>query len=122
MTEKKPKKRYKTKKEKLEEELNEVEQEAKEVAEELAASDNLEFPPIVLPCRGYFTFLDQGMYVRNLQLVMNRLMLANIPVTGVYDTDTMNAVEAFEKKYGGCVNGKFGHEELVAYNKLRGVK
>lgn len=110
----------KTKKQKLEEEMNEIEQEAKEY--EKKQDENYEFPIIVLPCRGYFKELDQGMYVRNLQLAMNRIMLANIPVTGYYDADTMRAVEEFEKKYGGCVNGKFGETELIAYNKLRGVK
>lgn len=122
MAETKPKRKRKTKAEKLEEEMNQIEQEAKEYAERHKPADTLEFPPIVLPCRGYFKKFDHGMYVENLQLAMNRIVEANIPVTGEYDAETMEAVEKFEKEYGGCVNGKFGETELIAYNKLRGVK
>lgn len=122
MAETKPKRKRKTKAEKLEEEMNQIEQEAKEYTEEHKPADTLEFPPIVLPCRGYFKKFDHGMYVENLQYAMNRIIEANIPVTGEYDAETMRAVEKFEEKYGGCVNGKFGETELIAYNKLRGVK
>ena len=118
MATEKKKRTRKTKAEKLEEQMNEVEQAAKEYI----AEDEQEFPPIILPCRGYFREWDSGQSVTNLQLAMNRIMLANIPVTGEYDKDTMAAVEQFEKKYGGCVNGKFGETELIAYNKLRGAK
>lgn len=112
------KKMTKKQEKKLEEDMAEVEQAAKEYE----AKENQEFPPIVLPCRGYFREWDFGQNVTNLQLAMNRIMLANIPVTGEYDKDTMAAVEEFEKKYGGCVNGRFGETELIAYNKLRGAK
>ena len=122
MAETKPKRKRKTKKEVLEEQMTEIEQEAKEYVEEHKPVDTDEFPPIALPCRGYFTEFDHGKYVENLQLAMNRIVESNVPVTGEYDAATMKAVEKFEMKYGGCVNGKFGHTELKAYNKLRGVK
>ena len=102
--------------------MDEVEKEAKELIKKDETDGGLEFPPIILPPRGYFNEWDYGDSVRNLQLAMNRIMLANIPVTGEYDKETMAAVEEFEKKYGGCVNGKFGTTELIAYNKLRGAE
>lgn len=111
----------KTKAEKLEEQLNEV-TEAAEEYERTQEPLNEEFPRIVLPCRKYFRENDEGSNVVNLQIAMNHLMCANIPVTGTYDAETMKAVELFEQKYGGCVNGKFGETELIAYNKLRGAK
>lgn len=119
MAETKPKRKRRTKAQMLEEKLNEIEQEAKDYEKDY---ERTEFPPVVLPCRGYFKFLDSGMYVENLQYALNRIMGANVPTTGIYDEETMAAVEKFEEKYGGCVNGKFGETELIAYNKLRGVE
>ena len=106
----------------IEQAMDEIEQLAKEAVVEKKEVENTEFPPIVLPCRGYFKELDQGLDVENLQRAMNRIVLTNIPITGIYDAETMSAVEKFEEQYGGCVNGKFGETELKAYNKLRGVK
>lgn len=122
-TKKKTTKKTTTKrKAKTEKIMNEVEQEAKAYEEQVETEKNLEFPLIVLPCRGYFKKLDHGMYVENLQTAMNHIVMANIPVTGEYDDATMRAVEKFEEQYGGCINGKFGGTELKAYNKLRGVR
>lgn len=123
MAEDKPKRKRRTKKQMVEATMDEIEADAKAYQEaHKTESTNTEFPEIVLPCRGYFKEYDQGMYVENLQIAMNRIMLSNIPVTGMYDAATMRAVESFEEKYGGYVNGKFAELELIAYNKLRGVK
>ena len=111
----------KTKAEKTEKLAKEVTEEAEKYVE-AQKQENQEFPVIVLPCRGYFRKWDFGDNVRNLQIAMNRLMLTGITENGEYDDDTMKAVEQFEKKYGGYINGKFGREELAAYNKLRGTK
>lgn len=121
MADKTTKKKTK-KKTKVEKVMNEVEQEAKEYVESKKVDLDSEFPPITLPCRGYFKELDHDLSVKNLQIAMNHIVEANIPVTGYYDKATMYAVEKFEKQFGGCVNGKFGDTELKAYNKLRGVK
>lgn len=112
----------KTKAEKVEKLAKEVTEEAEKYVEAQEQDQNQEFPVIVLPCRGYFRKWDFGDNVKNLQIAMNRLMLTGITENGEYDDDTMKAVEQFEKKYGGYVNGKFGREELAAYNKLRGTK
>lgn len=121
-TKKKTTRKRTTKKDKLEKAMDEVEKDAVEYQKAETADKNQEFPIIVLPCRGYFKKLDRGMYVENLQTAMNHLVEANIPVTGEYDDATMCAVEKFEEQYGGYVNGKFAEPELIAYNKLRGVK
>lgn len=107
---------------KIKEAMDEIEQDAKEYIAENTPDENTEFPPIVLPCRHYFKELDRGLNVENLQIAMNHIMESGLELTGIYDAPTMKAVEEFEKKYGGCVNGKFGETELKAYNKLRGVK
>ena len=114
----------KTKKEELEKLQAEVDEAVAEYVEEHKepVEENYEFPPITLPARGYFRQWDYGESVKNLQLAMNCILLANIPVTGEYDADTAKAVVHFENKYGGCPNGKFGKTELDAYNKLRGTK
>lgn len=112
----------KTKEEKLNETLAEVDEAVAEYEAEHKEPYNEEFPQIVLPCRKYFRENDEGSYVRNLQIAMNHIMCTNVPVTGMYDAETMKAVELFEEKYGGCVNGRFGETELIAYNKLRGAK
>ena len=105
----------------VEAKMNEVEQAAKEYQEEHKPDINEEFPPIALPCRGYFKELDHGLDVQNLQLMLNRVVLTNLEIDGEYGEKTMEAVKEFETKYGGVVNGKFGHEELVIYNKMRGI-
>lgn len=129
MAETKTKKKTTTKKkmtkkqvEKIKAEMDEIEAEAKAFVAENTPEYNTEFPPIVLPCRQYFKELDHGLNVENLQIAMNHIIEANIEVTGIYDKPTMDAVEEFERRYGGCVNGKFGETELKAYNKLRGAK
>lgn len=84
--------------------------------------ENLEFPPITLPGRKYFKLFDEGDNVKNLQIAMNHLMCTNVPVTGIYDSETIDAVTQFEEKYGTDPNGRFGLSDLKKYNKLRGVK
>lgn len=120
-TKKKTKRKTKTKVSRLEDDMKEIEQEAKKYVEEHSASDKY-YPPVVLPCRGYFRKLDHGLNVENLQRALNQVLDCNLPVTGIIDDATIGAVTEFEKEYGGYPNGMFGTKELIAYNKLRGVE
>lgn len=95
----------------------------KKKAKKAKQYDVEEFPTISLPSRGYFVRFDKGTNVETLQVVMNRMAEAHIKVTGIYDDDTMEAVELFEERFEcGVPNGMFGKDELEKYNKLRGVK
>jgi peptidoglycan hydrolase-like protein with peptidoglycan-binding domain len=106
---------------KLEEKLEEVNAVIEEY-EKSQQGENLEFPLIDLPGRKYFKLFDEGENVKNLQTAMNRLMCTNVPVTGIYDSETIDAVTKFEEKYGTDPNGRFGLSDLRKYNKLRGAK
>lgn len=108
--------------EKMQKAMDEIEQDAIEYQKTESVDKNEEFPPVVLPCRGYFREMDRGIDVERLQVALNRVMEVGIEESGVYDDATMKAVELFEQKYGGCVNGRFGETELKAYNKLRGAE
>ena len=104
-----------------EEKMDEIEALAKEYVEEKKAEEE-KAPMVLVPPRGYFRKLDQGLWVENLQRGLNQLCDANVAVTGEYDDDTMLAVTQFETKYGGCANGMFDGRDLESYNKLRGVE
>ena len=110
----------KTKAQKLEEKLDELDKAIEEY--ETEQTENLEFPTIELPGRKYFRLFDEGDNVKNLQIAMNHLMCTNVPVTGIYDSETMDAVTLFEEKYGTDPNGRFGVSDLKKYNKQRGAK
>lgn len=72
-----------------------------------------------LPKRGYFSKIDSGAQVRNLQMLLNWAADMKISVDGVAGAKTIAAVKIYQAKYGLTQDGFFGKSCLAKAKTIK---